>query len=61
MNSNENFQFTEDLGLIIVSNNDILNTENIENVITGLICYPYFMYKYNFLIDVRNPVGRMIS
>jgi len=61
MNSNENIQFSEDLGLIIVSNNDILNPENIENVISGLITYPYFMYKYNYLIDVRNSVGGMTS
>jgi hypothetical protein len=54
MSSNENFHIIENLGLIIVSHNDILNQESIETIISGLISNPFFKHKYNVLIDVRS-------
>ena len=61
MGANENFQIIENLGLIIVSQNDKLNHERIETVISDLAGNPFFKRGYDVLIDVRNSVTKMKS
>jgi len=61
MNTNKNFHIIKNLGLIIVSHDEIINQESIETVISDLIGNPFFKRNYKVLIDVRNSEIKMTS
>jgi len=54
MHSNENFHIIESLGLVIVSHNNLLNQDSVNNVITKIKSNPFFNEEYFVLIDIRN-------
>ena len=59
MNPKENLQIIENLGLAIVSCNDILNQKSVENVILGLNSNPFFKSEFNVFVDLRKTVIKM--
>ncbi len=54
MSSSENLHIIENLGLIIVSHNNLLDQQSVERVITDLKSNPFFRKEYSILIDIRN-------
>lgn len=61
MDTNKNFHIIRNLGLIIVSHDEIINQESIETVLSGLIGNPFLKHNYKVLIDVRNSVIKMTT
>ena len=56
MNSNDNFHIIENMGLIVVSHDDMFSQEKIKDVILDLVSNPFFKRGYDVLIDIRNSV-----
>ena len=54
MHSNENFHIVESLGLVIISHNNLLNQDSVDNIITKIKSNPFFKEEYFVLIDIRN-------
>ena len=54
LSSSESLHIIESLGLIIVSYNNLLDQQSVEQVITNLKSNPFLRKEYFILIDIRN-------